>query len=255
MPALPELLADPVTLAVALLAVALTGLSKGGLGGAFALMGVPVMALVLPPVQAAAVLLPVLLMMDAVSLWTWRGRAQGWLLRAMLPPALLGIGLGWLAAAITPDAAVKLIVGLLALGFVARQFARPGPPASGARRVSAWGWGTLSGFTSFVAHAGGPPYQMHVLPLRMDPRDYTGTSVVFFAVLNAVKVVPYLALGLFDAQTLTAAAWLVPVSVVAVLAGAWLVRRMRPAVFYPFMFAMLGLVSTKLIWDGVIGLL
>jgi uncharacterized protein len=254
MPALPELLADPVTLAVALLAVALTGLSKGGLGGAFALMGVPVMALVLPPVQAAAVLLPVLLMMDAVSLWTWRGRAQGHLLRAMLPPALLGIGLGWLAAAITPDAAVKLIVGLLALGFVARQLARPRPPATGRRRASAWGWGTLSGFTSFVAHAGGPPFQMHVLPLRLDPRDYTGTSVVFFAVLNAVKVVPYVALGLFDARTLTAAGWLVPVAVVAVLAGAWLVRRMRPAVFYPFMFGMLGLVSARLIWDGIKGL-
>jgi len=252
---LPSVLADPTTLAVALIAVALTGLSKGGLGGAFALIGVPLMALAMPPVQAAALLLPVLLAMDAASLWTWRGRAQGWLLRAMLPPAMLGIGLGWLAAAVTPDAAVKLIVGLLALGFVARQFARPAPPATGPRRASAWGWGTLSGFTSFVAHAGGPPFQMHVLPLRLDPRDYTGTSVVFFAVVNMVKLVPYAALGLFEPGLLMASLWLMPVAVVAVFLGAALVRRMRPQVFYPFMFAMLALVSGKLIWDGITGLI
>lgn len=251
---LPALLSDPVTLAVALVAVMLTGLSKGGLGGAFALMGVPLLALVMPPVQAAALLLPVLLAMDAASLWTWRGRAQWPLLRAMLPPAMLGIGLGWLTAAVTPEAVVKLIVGLLALGFVARQLARPRPPASGPRRASAWGWGTLSGFTSFVAHAGGPPYQMHVLPLKLDPRDYTGTSVVFFAVVNAVKLVPYAALGLFEPGLLTSALWLMPVAVVAVLIGAAIVRRMRAEVFYPFIFAMLALVGARLIWDGVAGL-
>ena len=251
---LPQLLADPLTLGVALLAVALTGLSKGGLGGAFALMGVPLLALVMPPVQAAALLLPVLLAMDAASLWTWRGRAQTQLLRALLPPAILGIGLGWLAAAVTPEAAVKLIVGLLALGFVARQFLRPRPPASGPRRASAWGWGSLAGFTSFVAHAGGPPFQMHVLPLRLDPRDYTGTSVVFFAVVNVVKLVPYAALGLFEPQLLIAAFWLMPVAVVAVLTGAAIVRRMRIEVFYPFIFTMLALVGAKLIWEGVTGL-
>lgn len=252
---LPPLLADPLTLTVALIAVALTGLSKGGLGGAFALMGVPLMALVMPPVQAAALLLPVLLAMDAASLWSWRGWAQGALLRALLPPAMLGIGLGWLTAAVTPESAVKLMVGLLALGFVARQFAAPRPPAMGPRRASAWGWGALAGFTSFVAHAGGPPFQMHVLPLRLDPRDYTGTSVVFFAVVNAVKLVPYAALGLFDAGLLAASVWLMPVAVLAVLLGAALVRRMRPQVFYPFMFAMLALVSGKLVWDGVMALI
>ena len=93
------LFADPQVLMAALVAVALVGLSKGGLGGAFALMGVPVLALVMPPVQAAALLLPILLMMDAVSLWAWRGWFSVPVLRAMLPAACLGIGLGWAAAA------------------------------------------------------------------------------------------------------------------------------------------------------------
>lgn len=252
---MPGLLSDPTVLVVAILAVALTGLSKGGLGGAFALMGTPVLALVMPPVQAAALMLPVLLAMDATSLWAWRGGADRALLRALLPPALLGIALGWLTAAVTSDAAVRLMVGLVALGFVLRQLAAPRPPATGPRRASAWGWGIASGFSSFVAHAGGPPFQMHVLPLRLAPALYTATSVVFFAVMNTVKVVPYAALGLFQTDLLIAAAWLLPVAVAAVLSGAWIVRRLSPQVFYPFMYTMLAVVGAKLVWDGVTALI
>jgi len=246
------LLGDPPTLAAALVAVVLFGLSKGGLGGGFALVGVSVLALVLPPVQAAALLLPVLLMMDAVGLWAWRGWYDRGVLRAMLPAALLGIGIGALTAAATPEAAVRLIVGLVALGFIARllmrQVGRPG-------KLAGWVWGTAAGFTSFVAHAGGPPFQVYALPLKLDPKVLTGTSVIFFAVVNAVKVAPYAALGFFDARTLWTAVLLVPISVVAVLAGAAVVRRLRAEVFYPFMYAMLGLVGLRLIWDGARGLL
>ena len=243
---------DPVTLLVGLAAVALVGLSKGGLGGAFALMGVPVLALVMPPVQAAALLLPLLLMMDAISLWVWRGIFHRATLIAMLPAAMLGIALGWLTAAATSEALVRLRVGLVALGFVVRSV-WPGRPAAAPspRRLSAWFWGALAGFTSFVAHAGGPPYQIHTLPLRLDPRVYTGTAVLFFAVVNVVKVVPYSALGHFDTRTLVSAALLFPLAVVAVLAGAAVVRRMRPSVFYPFMIAMVALVSLRLIYDGL----
>ncbi|MFN2323994.1 MAG: sulfite exporter TauE/SafE family protein [Trueperaceae bacterium] len=249
--------AEPAALLAGLAAVVLVGLSKGGLGGAFALLGVPVLALVMPPVQAAAVLLPLLLAMDAVGLWTWRGRFDRATLVAMLPAAVVGIAVGGLTAAITSEAAVRLIVGLLALAFVVRSL-RPASGAAATRRPSrwsAWFWGSLAGFTSFVAHAGGPPYQVHTLPLRLDPKVYTGTSVVFFAVVNVVKVVPYAALGQFDARTLLSALVLVLPAALAVLAGAAVVRRMRPAVFYPFMVAMVGLVGVRLVWDGIRGLL
>jgi uncharacterized protein len=247
---------EPATLIAGLAAVVLVGLSKGGLGGAFALMGVPVLALVMPPVQAAALLLPLLLMMDAVGLWAWRGYFDRGTLRAMLPAAVVGVGLGWLTAAATPDALVRLIVGLVALAFVLRSLS-PARAAVAAepRAVSAWFWGTLAGFTSFVAHAGGPPYQIHTLPLRLDPKLYTGTAVVFFAVVNVAKLLPYSALGQLDTRTLLSAAVLLPVAIVAVLAGAALVRRMRPTVFYPFMYTMIGLVSLRLVYEGVRGLL
>jgi len=259
-PAWPELLAfthfsEPATLLAGVVAVVLVGLSKGGLGGAFALLGVPVLALVMPPVQAAALLLPLLLMMDAVGLWTWRGVFHRATLVAMLPAAAVGIAVGGLTAAVTSEALVRLIVGLLALGFVLRSL-RPGPSmaARAPSRWSAWFWGALAGFTSFVAHAGGPPYQVHTLPLRLDPRVYTGTAVVFFAVVNVVKVVPYVVLGQLDGRTLASAALLLPLAALAVLAGAALVRRMRSEVFYPFMLAMVGLVGLRLVYDGIRGL-
>ena len=108
----------------------------------------------------------------------------------------------------------------------------------------------MAGFTSFVAHVGGPPFQAYALPLRLDPRVYTGTSAIFFAITNAVKLVPYFALGQFDAANLTASVALMPIAPLATLAGAWLVRRMRPEVFYPFTYATVGIVALKLLWDG-----
>jgi uncharacterized membrane protein YfcA len=237
--------------------VLLTGLSKGGLGGAFALLGVPILALVMPPVQAAALLLPVLLMMDAVGLWTWRGSFDRRVLRLMLPSAVAGIAVGGLAAAVTSEAMVRLFVGLVAVLFVARTLlhAGGGTAAPGDRPWLARVCGATAGFTSFVAHAGGPPFQVYVLPLRLDPKVYTGTSVIFFATVNALKVVPYAALGQFDRVTLVSALLLLPLAVAATLAGAFVVRRMRAQVFYPLMNAMILLVGAKLIWDGVAGLL
>lgn len=241
----------PAVLWVTLAAVALVGLSKGGLGGAFALMGVPVMSLVMPPVLAAAVLLPILLMMDAVSLWIWR-RWHDWeVLKVMLPAAMIGIAVGWAAAAVTSDAFVRLLVGLVALGFSARwwfgRFLGSAP-----RYVSrmGWLWGAIAGFTSFVAHAGGPLFQIQVLPKRLDPKLYTGTSVLFFAVVNLVKVLPYALLGKFEAPVLWSALLMLPLAIVSVRAGAGIIRRMGPEVFYPFTYSMVAIVGAKLVWDG-----
>ena len=118
-------------------------------------------------------------------------------------------------------------------------------------RVMAMAWGVVSGFTSFVAHVGGPPFQVYTLPLRLDPKVLSGTAAIFFAVTNAVKLVPYFALGQFDATNLTASAVLMPIAPLATLAGAWLVRRMRPEIFYPFTYATVALIAVKLIYDGL----
>ena len=240
---------------VTMLAVMLVGMSKGGLGGAFALMGVPIMSLVMPPVLAAAVLLPILLMMDAVGLWYWRKWRDWSVLRVMVPAAIVGILAGWAAAAVTTDAVVRLIVGVIALGFALRAlFGRflGGAPAH--RPMLGWMFGAVAGFTSFVAHAGGPPFQMHVLPKRLDPKLYTGTSVMFFAMVNAIKVVPYAMLGMFEGTVLVSALVMLPLAILSVSIGAAIIKRMSAEVFYPFSYSMIFLVGLKLVWDGLGGL-
>lgn len=247
-------LADPTTFAAAFLAVALVGLSKGGLGGAFAVLGVPILSVFMPPLQAAAVLLPIYLFMDAVSLWLWRGHWNKNLIRLMLPAGLVGVGVGWATASVVSDDMVRLIVGVIGMSFALRSLTRrkmSGGQVTGQRPYLAWFWSIVAGFTSFVAHAGGPPFQVYMMPLRLDPKVYTGTSVLFFAGLNVAKVIPYFMLGQFDTGNLTLSLATVPVAIIATLLGAFAVRRMRAEVFYPFMYAMVLLVSAKLIADGL----
>ena len=254
-----DLLQDPAFYAVAIPAVVLIGLSKGGFGGALGVVGVPLMALAMPPVQAAAILLPILILMDISALWAWRSVKRDWqTFRNLIPGAMVGIGIGWLTAAIVTEAAVKLIVGFIAFGFVLRWFwqkyaGRDHPRAH--NRLAGAFWGVVSGFTSFVAHAGGPPYQVYALPLRHDPKVYSATSVTFFAVVNAVKLIPYFALGELDTGNLTAAAVLMPVAFAATVAGAAAIKHMRAEIFYPIIYVLIFLLSLKLIWDGALAIL
>ena len=254
-----SLLADPWFYAVAVPAVILVGLSKGGFAGGVGFVGVPLMALVISPVQAATILLPILVLMDIVSLWTWRGVYDRRTLVDMMPGAVLGVGLGWLMAASVTVEMVRLVVGAVAIVFVGRwlylQLRHGASHATQPNRVVAGFWGLVSGFTSFVAHVGGPPYQVYTLPLRLDPKVLSGTTAIFFAITNAIKLVPYFALGQFDAANLSASAVLMPLAPIATFAGAWLVRRMRPEVFYPLTYATVALIAVKLLYDGLIDLL
>jgi uncharacterized membrane protein YfcA len=114
----------------------------------------------------------------------------------------------------------------------------------------ATGWGIFSGYGSFVAHAGGAPFQIYALPLKLAPREYTGTSVRFFAILNVIKLIPYFALGQLDTQNLAASASLLPFAPLATVAGAWCVRRMKPEIFYPFMYAMALIAAVLITREG-----
>lgn len=253
------LLTDPWFYAVAIPAVILVGLSKGGFAGGVGFVGVPLMALTMSPVQAAAILLPILCLMDIVSVWTWWGVYDRRTLRDILPGAVLGVGLGWLLAAMVTVEMVRLIVGAVAFVFVGRwlytQLRHGSGHASQPNTIAAGFWGIVSGFTSFVAHVGGPPFQVYALPLRLDPKVLSGTTAIFFAITNAVKLIPYFGLGQFDATNLAASAVLMPLAPLATIAGAWLVRRMRPEVFYPLTYATVGLIALKLIYDGLVDLL
>lgn len=252
------LISDPWFYAAAIPAVILVGLSKGGLGGAVGFIGVPLMALSVAPVQAAAILLPILILMDIVSVWTWRGWYNRQVLIQTIPGSLVGIGLGWFTAAMVSAGMVRLLLGIVAIVFVGRwlyTLARREVERKEPNAVKGGFWGLVAGYTSFVAHAGGPPFQVYTLPLRMDPKLFTGTGAHFFAITNAVKLVPYFALGQFDQTNLATSLALMPLAPLATLAGAWVVRRMRPEIFYPFTYITVALVALKLIWDGVAAIL
>ncbi len=247
----------PTTIAVAILVAVMVGLSKGGLGGTMAIIGVAILAMIMPPVQAAGILLPILIVMDFVGCWIWRGKWDLGMIRSMLPAAILGVGVGWLTAAFVSDAAVRLIIGAIAAGYLvtyARSLTGAETPPKEQNPRAASFWGLLSGYGSFVAHAGGPAYQVYAMPLKATPVVFTSTSTLFFTLVNLVKLVPYAALGQFGGANLLASAVLMPIAAIATLAGAALVRRMSAAVFYPILHLMLLVLTIKLVWDGIAGL-
>jgi uncharacterized membrane protein YfcA len=234
-------------------AVVLTGLAKGGFSG-IGLLSLPLMALVVSPVTAAAIMLPLLIAQDVVSVWSYRRDFDRRNLATLAPGALLGILVGYLLAAKVSDAAVVLAVGLISVGFALRRMLSDGKKPAVATQAN-WGagslWGFLCGFTSMVAHAGGPPFQIYVMPQKLKPAVFVGTGAVFFAAMNLVKLIPYLALGQLNGQNLMASAALLPFAVAATFAGVWLVRRVPPERFYGIVYWLLLLVGAKLVYDGL----
>jgi uncharacterized protein len=213
----------------------------------------PLLALVVPVPQAAAVMLPLLLVMDATGLHQmWRDRDAD-MLRRLLPWGLAGtLVLGTLSFGVLPTAAVSGVVGALTLAFLAQRLLFPPRPAGHVPpRWLGPACAAASGFTSFVAHAGGPPISAYVLPLRMAPAAFAGTMSVFFAALNLSKVVPYAVLGLLDLRNLGTSLVLMPLAPLGVWAGVWLTRRVNPGWFYRLAYGGMFLTGCKLLWDGM----
>jgi uncharacterized membrane protein YfcA len=215
------------------------------------MLGVPIMALVIPPMQAAGIMLPVLMAMDGVGIAAYRRSFDLASLKLLVPAANIGVALGWATAAWVTADHVRLIVGLIAVLFAASYLFGKGvrKPAAG-HKIKGRFWGTVAGFTSFVSHAGGPPLQVYLAPLRLDPQIFVGTTVMFFAVINAAKLVPYYFLGQLDFTNVATSAVLLPLAPASMLLGVWAVKRINPPVFYRVLYWLVLLVGAKLIWDG-----
>jgi hypothetical protein len=253
-------LANPWFYAVAIPALFIVGLTKGGLGGLGAVFGVPIMSLVINPVQAAAIMLPIMIVMDVMGVVSWRAKFHPGIMKSMLPGAVLGVGLGWFFASQLSSDWIRIVVALVALAFLLNEWFGKGVITSQPRKAEntrAMGalWGTASGFTSFVAHAGSPPYQVYTQPMRLDPTYFASTAICFFAIINAIKLIPYFALGQFDATNLATSLVLLPVAPVSVLVGVWLAKRISKRIFYAVLNGLLFILSLQLMWQGVTGVL
>ncbi|MEX2126218.1 MAG: sulfite exporter TauE/SafE family protein [Woeseia sp.] len=251
------MITDPTFYLAAVAAVLLFGIAKGGFGGGLGVIAVPLMALAVSPVQAAAILLPILCLMDLVSLWAYRGRWVLAELRLLLPASMLGIGIGtWMFGSMSP-AVIRLMLGILAVVFTLHHWLRTSgsdapqkkfPPSAGL--VAA----VTAGFTSFIAHAGGPPISMYLLRRELDRTSFVATTVVFFAVVNYVKLIPYTWLGQLDGSNLYTSLVLAPLAPVGVGMGVWLHNRVSDRLFFRVAYTLLFVVGVKLIYDGVVEL-
>lgn len=245
------MITDPAFYAVAVPAVLLMGLSKSGFASGFGSLATPLMALAIPVPQAAAVMLPLLLVMDVVGVQAlWRAADRS-LLKLLLPAGLLGTVIGTLVFGLLSRQAVSGVVGGLTLLFLLQRLCLPPradgqPPSRGLGRVL----GVAAGFTSFVVHAGGPPINAYLLPLRLKPVVYTATMAILFAALNLSKWVPYAWLGLINLDQLSTALVLAPLAPVGVWGGIWLSKRIQPTWFYRIAYTGMACTATKLIWDS-----
>ncbi len=241
---------------LAVLAAVLVGLSKGGLP-AIGILAVPVMALKISPVVAAGILLPVYVISDMFGLWAYRHAFDRKVLSYILPGAVAGITFGGLTASVVPEAAVTLLIGMIGVAFSLNLLLRRPPegPPQEARPVPGLFWGAVTGFTSFVSHSGAPPYQVYTLPLRLEKAVFAGTSTIAFAVINAVKLIPYGLLGQLNPGNLKLSVLLMAPAVAAVFLGVWLVKILPAKAFFRLVTWSLLLISLKLIWDGLRGIL
>jgi len=249
------LLADPVVLAACVAGVILVGMAKGGFSGLGAL-GTPVVALALPPSIAAAILLPILIVQDAVSVWAFRHSWDKWIVGWMLPGAVLGIAIGWAMAAMIDEKALMGVLGGITLLFgVYRLWIERGGRVAAASTSPGWVgamFGVATGFTSQVAHAGGPPFQMWVTPRKLPHLSYAGTNAILFAAINWFKVPSYLALGAFTHDVLIAAALLVPLAIATTLLSVRIVKVLKPEKFYVIIYLLMVLLGARLIYAAVV---
>jgi uncharacterized membrane protein YfcA len=243
---------DAILILVSSAAALAVGLGKGGLA-AMGTFAVPLIAFVMPPVRGAAILLPVFVFSDLFALYLYRREFSARNLMILIPAAAVGIGLGWYFASSVSDQAIEVLVGLIGLGFCLnywRQRHHASPPHAADMPRGTF-WGVVLGFSSFVSHAGAPAFQVYVQPQRLPKIVYAGTSAITFAAVNAIKLVPYWALGQFSATNVRLSMWLCIPALIGTQCGRYIVRRVSERAYSRFLLTALFAVSIQLVYRGL----
>jgi uncharacterized protein len=246
------LITDPWFYALAVPAVLITGISKAGFGSGAGGIAVPMMSQVIAPSVAAGIMLPILCVMDVLGLRAYRGQWQWSALAPMIAPAVLGIAIGALMFGTLSVEGTKALLGAIAVSFSIYQFV---PPLRAMKTwlpdaIRRWLWCTLSGFTSTLAHAGGPPVTIYLWPKQLDRVKFVAVTVVFFAIVNVVKIVPFALLGQLNLSNLTTSLVLMPLAPVGVWLGVRLNRWMSDEMFRNLMLAMTFALGCRLLFEG-----
>ena len=238
--------------------VLLVGLSKGGFGGGLGILAVPLMSLSIDPRLAAAIMLPILCVMDAFGLWKFRGEWDRTNLKLLIPGALLGTVLGAASFTYTNASMIRIFVGVIALYFVFHYFwgqrALAKAKAKKANKIAGTFWGGLAGFASYIAHAGGPPISVYLVPQGLSKSAFVGTTILFFALINFAKLVPYTLLGQITLPSFVSSVLLLPLAPIGVYLGVYFHKRVSETLFYNITCVLLFISGLKLLYEGIIGL-
>ena len=252
MPTIETLIDHPTLLFLLCLASLFIGLSKGGLP-AIAMLSVPLLSLSMSPLTAAALLLPIYILSDMVGVWLYRREFSASNIRILIPAGVLGVLIGWATAAYISDAMVSLLIGVMGVSFCLYTwlFKRANAVATVASTGKGLFWGTLSGFTSFVSHAGAPPFQIYMLPQKLPKMVFAGTTTIVFTVVNLAKIIPYSNLQPYSLSTLKVSAYLLPIAAIGTVIGRQLIQRLSEKWFFLAVQIALFLISIRLIIKGI----
>ncbi|MBT5031147.1 MAG: sulfite exporter TauE/SafE family protein [Proteobacteria bacterium] len=247
------IITDPTFYYVAVPAVLITGMGKGGLGGNAGAVAVPLMALVIEPIRAAAILLPIICLMDLLAVRTFWGIFDAASLKIIIPASMIGVAIGSTVLGLVSTEVLKALIGIISISFALNYWLvgdRLGKAATS--KVSGWICGAVAGFTSLQIHAGAPPLSIYLLPKRLDKYVLLGTMAVFFAILDYVKLIPYALLGQLDSSNLYTSLVLAPLAPIGVKLGYYVLERTSQLVIYRLIYFFLFVAGLKLVWDVVL---
>jgi uncharacterized membrane protein YfcA len=249
------MITEPFFYLCAIPAILIFGMAKGGFGGGISILSVPLLALAVPPVQAAAILLPILVVMDFFALNSFRGQCSVENLKIIIPGAAMGILVGTFTFSYLSADMIRIIMGAIAVIFTLDYwFKRKIIQGSKPDRLKGTIWSAIAGFTSFGVHAGGPPISIYLLPQKMDKAILMGTFAWFFSVVNLLKLIPYTWLGLFDYTNIVTSLVLVPLAPVGVGLGYFLLNKVSVNTIYNLCYVFLFFAGISLLYKGFIGL-
>lgn len=250
------MITDPFFYICAIPAVLLFGMAKGGFGGGISMLSVPLIALAVSPVQAAAILLPILIVMDLFALKSFNGKCSKENLKIIIPGAVIGLLVGAFTFRYLSADMMRIIIGIIAVIFTLNYWLqRKVVKGLKPNRLKGTIWGAISGFTSFGIHSGSPPINIYLLPQNMDKTILMGTFAWFFAVVNMLKLIPYFWLGLFDYTNISTSLMLVPLAPVGVALGYYLLQNVSVISIYRFCYFFLFIAGISLLYKGCSGLL
>ena len=235
----------------ATIGVVLFGISKGGFAGPIAILSIPIMALVMSPITAAAILLPVLLIMDVVAMYIYWNKWDIKNIKIIIPSAMIGIFIGTLTFSFTSEDSIRIIIGCIAIFFIILSIFQKNKILVKPTKNKGIFWSLIGGYTSFIIHSGGTPVNFFLLPQKLDKTVYVATMTLAFLIINIVKLLPYYYLDQLVFSNLKVSLILSPLAPISIYLGYYLHKKINDKTFYLFIYFFLALGGIKLIYDGI----